>query len=183
MEVRLKLLAAPDVCRQKSHCLRRHRLCYTRPSSSGLAAVFLAPKGLCLSLAARKPAIRMRSPISRTPIVPTSQEGNRKRTAFALRTGVGALKVLETFGLEALLANSYLLTEEETVCDELNGRIQEISASGDKSLPANPPLTLGPVHSSPRFDSQPLSELNLSVDASPVVSHPAAGALDTPTSR
>ena len=124
----------------------------------------------------KKPEIRMRSPISRTPIVPISQEGNRKRTAFALRTGVGALKVLETFVLEALLANSYLLTEEETVCDELNGRIQEISASGEKSLPANPPLTLGPVHSSPRFDSQPLSELNLSVDASPVVSHPAAGA-------
>ena len=78
----------------------------------------------------------MRSPISRTPIVPISQEGNRKRTAFALRTGVGALKVLETFVLEALLANSYLLTEEETVCDELNGRIQEISASGVQSLPA-----------------------------------------------
>ena len=114
-----------------------------------------------------------------THIVPITQEGNRKRAAFALRNGDGALCVLETFGVDALLANSHLLTEEEAVCDELNDRIQEIFASGDKSLqsfPASPPLTLGPVGSSPRFGSHPLSELNPSDVASSAVSHPAAAA-------
>ncbi len=145
------------------------------------------PSGFARSFAtaARTPAIRMRSPISRTPMVPNSvitREGNRKRAAFALHNGEGALRVLESFGMEALLANSHLLTEDETVCDELNDRIQEASASGDKSLqslPANPPLTLGPVGSSPRFGSQPLSELNPSDVASPVVCHPAADAPST----
>ena len=85
---------------------------------------------------------------------------------------------METFGAEALLANSAgLLTEEETVCEELNDRIQKISASGDQSphsLPAKPPLTLGPVGSSPRLGSQPLSELDPSDIASPFVYHPDA---------
>ena len=80
--------------------------------------------------------------------------------------------------MEALLANSAgLLTEEETVCEELNDRIQKISASGDQSphsLPAKPPLTLGPVGSSPRLGSQPLSELDPSDIASPFVHHPDA---------
>jgi len=113
-------------------------------------------RSFATAAAARSPAICMRSPMdfSRAPMVPITQEGNRNRAAFALRNGDGALRVLEMFGVEALLANSHLLTEEETVCEELNNHIQEMSASGDKSLesvPAGSPLTLGPVGSSPRF--------------------------------
>ncbi len=53
------------------------------------------------------------------------------------------------------------------------------SRSFDKSfqsLPADSPLTLSAVGSSSRFGSQPLSELNPSDVASPVVCHPAADA-------
>ncbi len=120
----------------------------------------------------------MRSP-SRSHIVPITQEGNRKHAAFALQHGEGALRVLERFGVEALLANTHLLSEEEAVCNELTNRTQETSASGDKflqCLPADSPLTLSPVSSSPSFRSQPLSELNPSDAASPIVCHPAADA-------
>ena len=55
-------------------------------------------------------------------------------------------------------------------------------ASGDQSpqfLPANPPHTVGPIGSSPRLGSQPLSELHPSDNASPFVCHSAA---DVPSS-
>ncbi len=124
----------------------------------------------------------MHSP-SRSHIVPITQEGNRKRAAFALSHGDGALRVLERFGVEALLANTHLLSEEEAVCDALSNCVQEISALGDKflqCLPADSALTLSPVSSSPSFGSQPLSELNPSEVASPIVCHPAADAPSSP---
>ncbi len=92
------------------------------------------------------------------------------------------MSVLENCGVDALLENSHLLSEADAGSEELNSCIQEISASGDKSLhsmPAVSALSLGPVGSSPRFGSQPLSELNPSDVASPVVRHPAA---DNPSS-
>ena len=94
------------------------------------------PSGLTRSfaLAARTPpadVIRMRSPISRTPAVPASvihSDGsiNRKRAAFALSHGQSALCVLDSCGVEALLDNSHLLSEEDSVSEELSTRIQEI---------------------------------------------------------
>ena len=120
----------------------------------------------------------MRSP-SRSHIVPITQKGNREHAAFALQHGKGALCVLESFGVQALLANSHLLTEEESVCGKLSNRSQEISASGDKSLqslPAETPVDFGPVSSSSRFGSQPPSEIHPSNVASSTVRHPDAGA-------
>ncbi len=66
------------------------------------------------------------------------------------------MSVLENCGVDALLENSHLLSEADAGSEELNSRIQEISASGDKSLhsmPAVSALSLGPVGSSPRFGS------------------------------
>ncbi|DBB00343.1 TPA: hypothetical protein ACH3X1_014169 [Trebouxia sp. C0004] len=117
------------------------------------------PSGMTRSfaLAARTPppadAIRMRS-TSRTPAVPAiNSDGNlnRKRAAFALSHGQSALCVLDNCGVEALPKNSHLLFAEDAVSDALASRIQEISASGDRSLhslPADSPLSLGPVSSS-----------------------------------
>lgn len=103
-----------------------------------------APSGLTRSfaLAARAPpadATRMRSPISRTPAVPASiihsdADINSKRAAFALNHHQSAMQVLENCGVQALLANSHLLSAAD-ISEELTSRIAEISASENIKMP------------------------------------------------
>ena len=46
---------------------------------------------------------------------------------------VGRGYILEEFGVEALHAKTHFMTEEETVCDEFNDRIQDSSAESGNS--------------------------------------------------
>ncbi len=129
------------------------------PAPAAPAVPALAPLAPAHATAARTHAICMNSPISRTPMVPSSvntQKGNRKPP---LHCEMGMVHCVFQRALEWRL--SMFVTEEKTVCNELNDCIQKMSASGGKSLQsffANPPLTLGPVDNSPRIGSGPLPE-------------------------